>query len=147
MSVKGTKRQQIIAKWLRGEDDPEYDVIPTKDENKYIIRKKIPLQTPELESKETKDDKEPEVIDEVIEEKPKSFTPDISQQILQELRLMREEKERKREEKMRKKEIKMIAKKTVRKNIVQPVYEDETEEVEISIPQRRRVNLLSRMNY
>lgn len=67
MSVRGTKRQQIIAKWLRGEDDPDYEVIPTKDENKYIIKPKHSFKEQEQnEENETKK----------LKEEPEEYEPE-----------------------------------------------------------------------
>ena len=40
MSVKGNKRKQLIEEWLRGEENSEYEVKPTRREGKYIIRKR-----------------------------------------------------------------------------------------------------------
>lgn len=44
--LKGSKRLAIIQRWLQGIDDPNYDVLPTKKEGKYIVKKKE--QTPPL---------------------------------------------------------------------------------------------------
>lgn len=41
--VRGMKRAQIIQQWLRGIEDPNYEVFPTKKEGKYIIK---PRDTP-----------------------------------------------------------------------------------------------------
>ena len=38
--LKGSKRLAIIQRWLQGIDDPNYDVLPTKKEGKYIVKKK-----------------------------------------------------------------------------------------------------------
>ena len=38
--VRGTKRLAIIQKWLPGQDDPEYDVLPTHKEGKYIVKRR-----------------------------------------------------------------------------------------------------------
>ena len=38
--LKGTKRLQIINKWLRGIEDPIYEVYPTRKEGKYILKKR-----------------------------------------------------------------------------------------------------------
>lgn len=43
--VTGSKRLQIIQNWLRGRDDPDYEVFPSKTEGKYIIKpRKQPLE-------------------------------------------------------------------------------------------------------
>lgn len=169
MSVRGTKRQQIIAKWLRGEDDPDYEVIPTKDENKYIIKPKHSFkeqeqneeQTEENETKQLKEEPEeeerhfvPELREPITEpddepkpskHKAKDSEFNLNEMILLELRAIREEQERKREEKIRKKEIKSITKKQLSKTLTQPIYDEEDHET--PKPTRRRVNLLSRYVY
>ena len=38
--VKGTKRLAIIKRWLQGIDDPDYDVLPTRKEGRYIVKKR-----------------------------------------------------------------------------------------------------------
>ena len=38
--IRGKKREELINNWLQGKDDDEFDVIPTKNEGKYIIRHK-----------------------------------------------------------------------------------------------------------
>ena len=35
--VRGLKRQQIIERWLRVYDDPEFEVFPTKKEGRYVV--------------------------------------------------------------------------------------------------------------
>ena len=37
-SVRGKKRQEVIERWLKGEEDPNYEVIPTRVDGKYIVR-------------------------------------------------------------------------------------------------------------
>lgn len=41
MSVRGKKRAEVIQKWLDGEDDPEFEVKPTKNEGKYIVKRRM----------------------------------------------------------------------------------------------------------
>jgi hypothetical protein len=36
--LQGKKREQVIQRWLAGEDDPEWSVKPTATEGKYIIK-------------------------------------------------------------------------------------------------------------
>ena len=43
--IRGLKRQQIIERWIRGQDDPDYEVFPTKKEGKYIVKRRAePLE-------------------------------------------------------------------------------------------------------
>lgn len=39
--IRGKKREEIIQNWLQGRESDEFDVIPTKNEGKYIIRHKV----------------------------------------------------------------------------------------------------------
>ena len=58
--VRGTKRQQIIKRWLQEIDDVEYEVFPTKKEGKYIVKKRSePLTTKTTEPSTNNDDEEP----------------------------------------------------------------------------------------
>ena len=63
--VKGLKRQQIIQRWLQGIDDKEYEVFPTKVENKYIVKKRV---EPLPESNEPVDEQVDEPVTEKIDE-------------------------------------------------------------------------------
>lgn len=63
--VKGLKRQQIIQRWLQGIDDKEYEVFPTKVENKYIVKKRV---EPLPESNELVDEQVDEPVTEKIDE-------------------------------------------------------------------------------
>ena len=38
--VRGKKRMEIIKKFIDGEEDPDYEVIPTVTEGKYIVRQR-----------------------------------------------------------------------------------------------------------
>ena len=38
--LKGSKRLAIIHRWLQGIDDPNYEVLPTRKEGKYIVKKR-----------------------------------------------------------------------------------------------------------
>lgn len=60
--LTGSKRLQVIQRWLQGHDDPEYDVLPTKKEGKYIVKKrkeplKVNNEEPENLEKETNNDR------------------------------------------------------------------------------------------
>ena len=51
--IRGGKRLQIINKWLRGIEDDIYEVLPTKKEGKYIVKKRAePIAKPKEEPKE-----------------------------------------------------------------------------------------------
>ena len=36
--VRGKKRMEIIKKFMNGEEDPDYEVLPTVTEGKYFVR-------------------------------------------------------------------------------------------------------------
>ena len=59
--IRGCKRLAIINKWLRGIDDEDYDVFPTKIEGKYIVKPRDKTSTkntkPENKSVKTKSKK------------------------------------------------------------------------------------------
>ena len=38
--LRGTKRLAIIQKWLNGHEDENYEVLPTRKEGKYIVKKR-----------------------------------------------------------------------------------------------------------
>lgn len=64
--VPQSKRMQLIDKWLRGIEDDEFEVFPSKTEGKYFVRKrKEPLKI-----EQPKEEK----IEEPIE-KPKQMAP------------------------------------------------------------------------
>ena len=39
--LKGSKRLAVIHRWLNGIDDPNYEVLPTRKEGKYIVKKRV----------------------------------------------------------------------------------------------------------
>ena len=58
--LKGSKRLAIIQRWLQGIDDPNYDVLPTKKEGKYIVKKRTaPMKnTTEQDEQQQADDED-----------------------------------------------------------------------------------------
>ena len=57
--VRGKKRMEIIKKFLEGEEDPDYEVIPTVTEGKYFVRPRKGSKSKNKSQKskqETKDD-------------------------------------------------------------------------------------------
>ena len=42
--IRGKKRQEIIDNWLKGIEDPDVEVKPTKKDNRYIVTSKKPVQ-------------------------------------------------------------------------------------------------------
>ncbi len=59
--LKGSKRLQVIQNWLNGKEDPNWEVFPTKNENKFIVKKrKEPLVKTKYDKSETDDEAEDE---------------------------------------------------------------------------------------
>lgn len=136
-TLRGSKRLQVIQRWLQGIDDPQWEVFPTKKEGRYIVRaRKAPL-TPQLKSTEVNDDvidndvEQPvdmDSHDELIEnEEPSTpplktkqpnnrkqhqytttFDPTINLEILNTLKSLGDEIKREREEKAQKRLMKQV---------------------------------------
>ena len=138
--LTGSKRLQVIQNWLNGRDDPEWDVLPTKKENKYIVKRRAePISKPPPEP-QAEPPAEPQVEEQEVEEpaeestkplpkkiaRPKLqsnnsniFDPTINMEILNQLKLLGEEIKNKRE----KKEQKRMIKEVVQKQMSKPYYQ------------------------
>ena len=67
--VPQSKRLQLINKWLRGIEDDDFEVFPTKTEGKYIVRpRKEPLVKPHSEPSTEESSIEPQVEEQEVEE-------------------------------------------------------------------------------
>ena len=67
--VPQSKRLQLINKWLRGIEDDDFEVFPTKTEGKYIVRpRKEPLVKPPSEPSTEESSIEPQVEEQEVEE-------------------------------------------------------------------------------
>lgn len=56
MSTKyltGSKRLQVIQRWLNGIDDPNFDVFPTRKEGKYIVKPRKTTMTTDINEEST----------------------------------------------------------------------------------------------
>ena len=51
--LTGSRRLQIIQRWLNGIDDPEYDVYPTRKEGKYIVKSRKSITTKDVNEEST----------------------------------------------------------------------------------------------
>ena len=135
--VRGSKRLKTIQNYLNGKEDDDYEVFPTKTENKYIVRKrKEPLAKPAIENNELKtiNEEQPkeEPVEEIQIEPPKkeskriiepssykpSYDPTINIEILNQLKLLGEEIRTSRQ----KKEQRKIIKDEVQKQMMRPKY-------------------------
>ena len=84
--LTGSKRLAVIQRWINGIDDPEWEVLPTRTEGKYIVKKRkteLPEQTQEeeetqetQETEETQEEEETQETQETeeLEERPKKIT-------------------------------------------------------------------------
>ena len=142
--VRGKKRMEIIKKFIDGEEDPDYEVIPTVTEGKYFVRPRNGSRHQKVKQK-TEDEQSLDDVDEeeAIEErdpkqktsKPKHqvvkqsnsnqsfqelYDPTISYQILEQLKLLGEEQRLKRTKKEQKKLVKHQIQKQLRRKEPEP---------------------------
>ena len=76
--LTGSKRLQVIQNYLNGRDDPEFEVFPTKKENKYIVKRRIePLKEQPKEIVNEQHD-EGDSIEEPVEEPITPPKPNLS---------------------------------------------------------------------
>ena len=166
--IRGKKRQEIIDNWIKGIEDPDVEVQPTKKENRYIVRpkankekeevdeepveqavknppvkkppvKKPPVKKPpKIEEPSDSDDYEYEY--EYEEEPDRTHSELLQYEILNELKRMNEEKASRRAEKQRQKELKDTVKYQMMRHFSQSQQISEPQQ-----PQRRRLNLLKRI--
>ena len=92
--IRGKKRIEIIQKFLEGEEDPKYEVVPTVTEGKYFVRprkneSKTEKQIPELNDEQSTED-------EIEEPKPKQKQ---QQKLKQKLKLKQEQQQEQPEHK------------------------------------------------
>ena len=161
--IRGKKRQEIIDNWIKGIEDPDVEVKPTKKENRYIVRPKKsneetkteqtedesveeerePKKSPiKKEQKEQTSESEYEYEYEYEEEPERSNTELLQYEILNELKRMNDEKATRRAEKQRQKELKN----TVKYQMMKQFSRQQQQQInEPQQPQRRRLNLLKRL--
>lgn len=63
-TLRGSKRLQVIQRWLQGIDDPIWEVFPTKKEGKYIVRQRKTPLTPQTQSPEVDNEDDPVDVEE-----------------------------------------------------------------------------------
>ena len=49
--IRGSKRLKIIQNYLNGREDPAYEVLPTRKEGKYIVKKRDDKQDKKSDDK------------------------------------------------------------------------------------------------
>lgn len=149
--LTGSKRLAVIQRWINGHDDPDWEVLPTRKEGKYIVKKReTPIrkvqkteeeESPENQEMEEESPETPKKAPKVPKKPPKStFDPTINLEILNQLKLFGEEMERKRIKKEQKRMIKEVMNKEARKAPPPPEPEPEPEPqpVPMQYPYRRR---------
>lgn len=132
--LTGSKRLAIIQRWINGHDDPDWEVLPTRKEGKYIVKKRTePIETREnSENEKVEETPEEEKVEETpTKQKPikvakvvkppktqnnnQGYDPTINLEILNQLKLLGEEIKHKREKKEQKKMIKEVVQKQITK--------------------------------
>ena len=165
--IRGKKRQEVIDNWLKGIEDPDIEVKPTKKENRYIVRSKSTSREPEQNTeeepieesieevsnkhinnnkrKESSESESHEVSSDEYEYDYEYEEPNKSEllqyEILNELKRMNEEKAARRAEKQRKKDIKH----QVQHQLYKQQLSASIAQPDRPAPQRRRINLLNRL--
>ena len=159
--IRGKKRIEIIQKFLEGEEDPKYEVVPTVTEGKYFVRprkneskselKRHEMNEEEEEIERSKDHKlrRSEEPKEKLKPKQKQklhsnetlYDQTISYQILEQLKLLGEEQKLKRE----KKEQKKLVKHQIRKQLKQQKRKQESSE-EYESPEEEPVQIYRPLN-
>lgn len=143
--LTGSKRLQVIQNYLNGRDDPDWDVLPTKKENKYIVKRR----TEPLKSSQQQEQQQEQPIEQPIEEpkpiatpKPipppipnpstQAYDPTMSIEILNQLKLLGEEMKKEREKKEQKRMFKEVMQKQMNKlrlQYTQPQYIQEPNKI------------------
>ena len=129
--VRGMKRNQIIQQWLRGIEDPNYEVFPTKKEGKYIIKPRdTSIPSGEPVKKLVKDhscDNLKEMDQDYLSRNEQMETPQrrdstINLEILEQLRSLGEELRNDRFKKEQKQYIKHVVNKELAKPRIKSKY-------------------------
>lgn len=140
--LTGSKRLQVIQNYLNGREDPEWNVLPTKKENKYIVKRR----TEPLKSSQQQEQQQEQPIEEpkpIATPKPipppipkpstQAYDPTMSIEILNQLKLLGEEMKKEREKKEQKRMIKEVMQKQMNKPryiYTQPQYIQEPNEID-----------------
>ena len=151
--LSGSKRLAVIQRWLNGRDDPDWEVLPTRKEGKYIVKKRensIPVKskTPENSESESEIEEKPRKVQKTqkTQKTPKNYDPTVSEEILNQLKLLGDEIKSKRERKEQKRMIKEVVQKQLKKPKIVMQENDSEDEVEeenheqeeqIEVPQKR----------
>ena len=187
INIRGLKRQSIIDNWLNGVEDPNFEVVPTKAEGKYIVKQRsnsdkthamgIPnsdtaetqvaskqddnsqTAAPEAENSTNKavsaeNDKNDEEEETTMENSSRdyvSFDRELTNEILNQLKMINDDRRARDEKKQKKKELRRaIHKEFARSRVMvedssddepqQPIFVERPPPIRV----RRRLNLLDR---
>ena len=197
-NIRGLKRQSIIDNWLNGVEDPNFEVVPTRAEGKYIVKQRTgsnkPLMTenmnngpsePQIASKQDdnsqtaalgsvegdnrprleannstnkavsaendKNEEEEETTMESPMQNYVSFDRELTNEILNQLKLINDDRRARDEKKQKKKELRRaIHKEFARSRVMVEDSSDEEPPQPIIVERpppirvRRRLNLLDR---
>ncbi len=186
-NIRGLKRQSIIDNWLNGVEDPNFEVVPTRAEGKYIVKQRTgnnkPLMTenmnngpseaqiaskqddnsqtaaPEANNSTNKDvsaendksDGEEETTMESPMQNYVSFDRELTNEILNQLKLINDDRRARDEKKQKKTELRRaIHKEFARSRVMVEDSSDEEPPQPIIVERpppirvRRRLNLLDR---
>ena len=139
--LTGSKRLQVIQNYLNGRDDPDWDVLPTKKENKYIVKRRTePIKEQQQEQPIEQPIEEPKPIatpkpipPPIPNPSTQAYDPTMSIEILNQLKLLGEEMKKEREKKEQKRMIKEVMQKQMNKPryiYTQPQYIQEPNEID-----------------
>ena len=155
--LTGSKRLAVIHKWLNGRDDPDWEVLPTKTKDKYIVKqRKTPItreyqENSDSENNEDTQENSDSEEHEELEEKPRKpisskaarkptkprktqqsqvYDPTVNEEILKQLKSLGEEMKISREKKEQRRMIKEVVDKRMSKPRQQYVPEEPPQQYE-----------------
>ncbi|WP_334097085.1 hypothetical protein [Helicobacter typhlonius] len=142
--LSGSKRLAVIQRWINGHDDPNWEVLPTKKEGKYIVKpRKTPISEDSGENSENdnieespinteseSDEEPPRKAPPTKTRKTQQYDPTVNEEILKQLKSLGEEMKIQREKKEQKRLINEAIDKRIRKPRKQQVQEDDELEEE-----------------
>lgn len=154
--LTGSKRLAIIQRWINGHDDPNWEVLPTRKEGKYIVKKRTePIEAEKVEETPEEENSEEEKVEETPPKpqkvaktpKPQMYDPTINLEILNQLKLLGEEIRNKREKKEQKSMIKEVINKQMNKPryVYQQAQEEQPEPEPLQMPINRRSRIFEDM--
>ena len=145
--LTGSKRLAVIHRWLNGMDDPDWEVLPTKKKDKYIVKQRTtPINRDYQENSENEELEETQENsdNEELEEMPRKplsskaarkprkppqsqqvYDPTVNEEILKQLKSLGEEIKTNREKKEQRRMIKEVVDKRMSKPRQQYVLDEQ----------------------